>query len=259
MYHWPTPEPMSKRQILEKAHQFWLEYIREVGPEYVLNRGVDFDEVYDAVIYPHYEIILVKDEDLGLDDLGDPILGRFIPKENTALVDNKLFKTRDPRTVFTEWHEVTGHGVLQGEFLRKTESNNQKLYSTEKSMNLIENTFEWQANTFAANIAAPLNFVYCVWVKMFGMWRKMRYTGPGYYNLSLLNGTNLRFYIGSASELARRIAGLMKRYFGGLSIESLSYQVQRAAIENISTVTYKCGFAPTIGEILAEANNTKHP
>jgi hypothetical protein len=178
-----------------------------------------------------------------------------LPKDNTALVASKLFETRDPRRVFTKWHEVAGHGVLHGPFLRKNARKNQRLNSTEKSMNLIENTFEWQANTFAANVAAPLNFVYCIWAKAFGMWRKIRYTGPGYYNLCLTSGTNLRFYIGSVSELAWRITDLMKHYFGGLSNQSLSYQVQRVCIEYTVNNNYKCEFAPTLGEVLAEGNN----
>jgi hypothetical protein len=246
---------MSELQIRERAHSLWLEYIREVGPEYVLKKGNSFDDVYDAVIYPHYEVTLIKDDDLGVDDFGDPILGQFLPKENTALVTSRLFEKRDPRRVFTEWHEVAGHGVLHGPFLRKNARKYRTLNSTEKSMNLIENTFEVQANTFAANIAAPLNFVYCIWVKLFGMWREIRYAGPGYYDLCLTSGTNLRCYIGSVSDLAWRITDLMKHYFGGLSNQSLSYQVQRVCIEYTVNNNYKCEFAPTLGEVLAEGNN----
>lgn len=249
-------EPMSALQIRERAHSLWLEYIREVGPEYVLKNGVSFDEVFDAVIYPHYEITLIKDYDLGADDFGDPILGQFMPKENTALVSSRLFQTRDPRRVFTEWHEVAGHGVLHGPFLRKNARKFRTLNSTEKSMNRIENTFELQANTFAANIAAPLNFVYCMWVKLFGMWRKIRYIGPGYYDLCLTSGTKLHCYIGSRSELAGKIADLMRPYFGGLSNQSLSYQVQRVCIENAANNNYECEFAPTLGEVLSEGNGS---
>lgn len=252
MYKLPSPEPMSKLQILGKAHQLWLEYVREVGPEHVLNCGVDFDEVYDAVIYPKYEITLVKNEDLGKDDFGDPILGRFIPKENVALVDNKLFETRDPRAVFTEWHETTGHGILQGGFLRKNAQKYQKLFTTEKSMNLIENTFEQQANIFAANVAAPLRYVECMFIKLFGARRKIRYCGPGKYSLCY-NNNNWFVYVSSPIELAWKIAKRMKHYFWGLSAESLSYQVLEVAID---TNGYDRGklwgqkYASTVGDMI---------
>lgn len=265
MYKWPRIEPMSEQEIRERAFKVWLEYVNEVGVEYVLNHGVSFDGMYEAVIYPKYEVICDKSEDLGVDNKGVPILGKFLPRENVALVDRKLFDTADPRRIFTQYHETAGHGILHGPYLRKNAHKYPKMYSTEKSVGLSKNGFdwgqmntvEWQANTFAANVASPLNFVYCVWVKMFGMWRKMRYTGPGYYSLCTVTGTNLHFYIGSVSELAWRIADLMKRYFGGLSSQSLSYQVQRVAIENMVRTNYKCEFAPTIGEILAEKNNLR--
>lgn len=232
MYNLPHPEPMSKLQILNKAHQFWLEYVGEVGREHVLNCGVNFDEVYDTVIYPKHEITLVRDEDLGVDDFGNPILGRYIPKEKTALVDNKLFESRDPRTTFTEWHEVAGHGILQGEFLRKTQSKNQKLYTTEKGINPLgfENAFEWQANTFAANVAAPKCYVYCIYVKLFGMRRKIRYNGPGRYSL-IFNNMFWPIYVGSPLNLAWKIAKRIRHYFWGLSIESLAYHVLNVAID----------------------------
>lgn len=255
MYEWPHIEPMSEQGIRERAFNVWLEYVNEVGVEYVFNHGSSFDEMYDAVIYPKYEVICDKSKDLGVDDEGVPILGKFLPKENVALVDRKLFATADPRRIFTQYHETAGHGILHGPYLRKNAHKYPTLFSTEKSVGLSKNgfdwrqmnTFEWQANAFAANLAAPLNFVYCVWVKMFGTWRKMRYTGPGYYNLCLVTGTNLRLYIGSVSELAWRIAGLMKHYFGGLSSQSLSYQVQRVAIEDVFRTNYECEFGQLWG------------
>ena len=253
MYKLPSPEPMSELRILEKAHQFWLEYVREVGPEHVLNCGVDFDKVYDAVIYPKHEITLDKEQDLGLDDFGDPILGKFISKDKTALIDKKLFESRDPRRVFTEWHECTGHGVLQGEFLRKTASKNQKLYSTEKSMFLIENAFEWQANTFAANVAAPRNYVRCIFIKLFGMRRKIRYCGPRRYSLCYNNNTWF-VYVRSPFELAWRIAKRMQHYFWGLSAESLAYQLLEVAIDNNGYDNGgfgRCEFAPVLGDLTA--------
>lgn len=227
----PEPPPISKVQILENAHIVWLEYIKEVGPEYVLRCGVDFDKVYEAVLYPKYEIFLDREQDLGVDDFGDPILGRFIPKENTALIDKKLFELRDPRRVFTEWHETAGHGILHGAFLRKNVSRKAKLFTTEKSMKLIENTFEWQANTFGVNVAAPRIYVWCMYRKLFGTNRKIRFCGPCRYCL-ILNNKHWYFYATSPYQLAWIIAKKMQHYFWGLSAQSLTYRVLEVAIDN---------------------------
>ncbi len=233
MYKLPYPDPMSKLQIQEKAYMFFSEYVREVGPEHVLNCGIDFDEVYDAVIYPRYEIIFVKDEDLGVDDFGEPILGRFLPRDNTALVDNKLFKTRDPRRVFTEWHEVVGHGILHGPFLRKSANNNPSLFTTPKGISLLENAFntlEWQANVFAANVAVPKSYIYCIYAKLFGTRRKIKYCGSRRYSL-IFNNSFWPVYASSPLNLAWIIAKRIRHYFFGLSTESIAYQVLDVIID----------------------------
>ena len=238
MYELPRIEPMSEQGIKDRAHTVWGEYVREVGPEYVLSHGIFFDEMHDAVIYPKYEIIFDKSEDLGLDDDGVPILGKFLPKENVALVDRKLFATADPRRVFTQYHETTGHGILHGPFLRKNARKYPKLYSTERSIGLSENgfdwkqmnTFEWQANMFAANVAAPRTYVLCMWKKLFGMNRKLIYQGAREYSLTFNDKSSL-VNVHSPLKLAWVIAKKMQLYFGGLSAQSLAYQVLEVAID----------------------------
>ena len=239
MYKLPSPEPMSEKMILDRAHSFWLDVVRELGAEYLLRRGLDFDEVYDAVIYPKYGIFLCKDEYLNVDDDGTPILGKFLPKDNTALVDKKLFETYDARRIFTEVHETAGHGILHGQYLRKNANKFPKLYSTERTVGLDKNTFdwkkfntfEWQANTFAANVAAPRNYVWCIFVKLFGMERKIKYQGAGRYSL-IYNSMFWPVYVSSPYDLAWKIAKRMQHYFWGLSAESLAYQLLEVAIDN---------------------------
>ena len=100
-----------------------------------------------------------------------------------------LVETNDPRAVFVAVHETVGHGVLQGRFLREHAAKFPELLSTEASIGLTKsgfdwsqmNTFERQANTFASHVIAPRTYVYCLWVKLFGTDRKMRYAGPGRY------------------------------------------------------------------------------
>jgi hypothetical protein len=230
MYNLPCPEPMSEWQIQQKAHELFMEYVREVGDEHVARVGIDFDEAYDALIYPKHEIMLVKNEYLGCDDDGCPILGEFIPRDRVALIDKTLFDEGDPRRVFTTVHEVVGHGVLQGDWLRRKAGKYPKLHSTQESMSLIGNTFEWQANTMATNFIAPLPFVQYLYEKVCQTKRKVRYAGPGRYCLYMF-GKDMYVNVGSAEELAWVMAKRMKHYFWGLSAESLAYRLREVAIE----------------------------
>jgi hypothetical protein len=239
MYKLPPVKSMSKQQIRQEAFDLWLEFVAEVGSEYLVRHGVDFDEFYDAVLYPKHEITLVRDVDLGVDDDGVSILGKYLPKENTAFVDRKLFESNDPRKVFTEIHESIGHGILHGAFLRENAKKYPKLYTTEDGIGLTDtgngfnwkkmNTFELQANAFAVNAFAPRNFVWCIYRKVFEMDRKIIYCGPGIYCL-VCNKTPRRVYVRSPLQLAWVIAKQIQPYFWGLSAQSLSYQVLAVAV-----------------------------
>ena len=229
MYQLPSPEPMSELQIIEKAYQLFKKVIRELGENHVLNVGFDFEEAYDAVIYPDYEIQLIKNEDLGVDDDGCEILGQFLPKDNVALINKKLYENSDPRRVFTAVHEVVGHGILQGKFLRDNSSKYPKLYDTEESISVMGNTFERQANTMAANFITPGPFVLFLFMKLFRTKKKINYIGPRRYSL-YFNGTDYFVNVSSPFELAWQIAKRIKHYFWGLSTESIAYRVLEVAI-----------------------------
>lgn len=241
MQIFPPVKPMSKQQIRQEAFGLWLEFVAEVGAEYLLKHGVNFDEFYDAVLYPKYEINLVKDVDLGIDDDGTPIFGKYLPGENTAFVDRKLFETEDSRKVFTEIHETIGHGVLQGPFLRENALKYPKLYTTEDGIGFTDkkigfdwkqmNTFECQANAFAVNAIAPRNYVWCLYRMLFEMARKIRYCGPCSYTL-VCNKTPCRVYVRSPLQLAWVIAKRIQPYFWGLSAQSLAYQVLAVAVDS---------------------------
>jgi len=263
MQTYPPPKSISKVQIRQEAFDLWLEFVAEMGVGYVLRHGVDFDDFYDAVLYPKYEITLVANEDLGVDDDGSQIFGKYLAKDNTAFVNRKLFDDNDPRKVFTEIHESIGHGVLHGPFLRENAQKYPKLYTTEDGIGLTGtgtgfnwkqmDTFEWQANAFAVNAFAPRNYVWCLYSKMFDMERKIRYCGPSTYCL-VCNGTSYRVFVSSPLQLAWVIAKRMQPYFWGLSAQSLAYQVLAVAIDSNG---YSQGglnnwdSAKSIGEILS--------
>ena len=259
MYQLPQPKAMSKNQIVAQADELWEEYVREVGWRYVVENGIKFDDVYEALIYPKYEIILEKNEYLGVDDFGDPILGQFIPKEKTALISKQLFESNDPRVVFTEWHEVCGHGILHGSLLRKSANRLLKLNTTQKAIDdffkYFESRFEWQANVYAANIGAPKILVACMYIKLFNMKHRFLYRGADHYTLHFC-GRDFRFYIGSLQELGWQIGRLMKHRFGGLSAECLSYQVLDAVIDSKveNKSANECDFVNRVGNVIEGMN-----
>ena len=221
-----SAERMSECEVVDRADRFWWKVLGEFGKGYILTHGLSFDDAYDAVIYPQYEVILEKNVDLGVDDFGVPILGQYLPKEMTALVDRKIVATDDPRLSFVSWHEASGHGVLQGKYLKECSGKIRKLYDTDPSMRLIENAFESQANLFARHTAAPIPLVWVAFKRVFGISRKIPFCGPGVY---MLNGR--KEYAESPIELAWKVAQRMRHYFGGLSAECLAYQLIRIAVD----------------------------
>lgn len=251
MHQLPAPMPLSENGVRERANRLWGVIVRELGADYLMMNGVSFDEVYEAVIYPRFEIDLDMDADLGVDDDGIQILGQFLPRDNAARISRRLVQEHDPRKAFTCWHEVVGHGVLQGDYLRKTMRKHVNLFTTETSIGPIVNTFEHQANVFAANVAAPLTYIYYRGARTFGCNRAIRFVGPGYYCIG-----NRKVYAVSPRNLAWHTAKMLRIYFGGLSTEALAYQVLRVFVDQNG---YDRGdwFGPprgvrTIGELIAD-------
>ena len=233
---WPEAPPASHNDIVNEAHGIFLAYNKEVGSQHILENGINFNEIYDTVIYPRTEVQLDVSRDLGCDEKDDLILGQFDPYGNVACVNKQLVDDDDPRLIFTLNHEVGGHGVLHGPYLRKNERNHPILNTT---VNTIQNEmmmpFERQANTFAANLAAPIPFIRLLCKLHFGLSDEQSfvYTRPCSYNLNFM-GSCERVYIHNKNHLARIIAKKIRRFFGGLSTEALSYQVEKAVIEDRS-------------------------
>ncbi len=114
--------------------------------------------------------------------------------------------------------------------LRKTLRKHPTLNTTENSIiDETMNTFEWQANAFAANLAAPIPFINVLSVLNYGMNRPFIYNGPSEYCLTYNNQTEWIF-IRTKNDLARAIARKIQHFFDGLSIETLSYQIEKGLI-----------------------------
>ena len=111
--------PFSNRRIVRSAEELTKNYVRAMKPDPRL-LTINLDHVYENHIYPKYGIGLEEDCNLGHDKQGKKILGRFDVETNTAYIDASLGpKGRGHRRIFTCWYEVGGHGILQGEWLRR--------------------------------------------------------------------------------------------------------------------------------------------
>jgi hypothetical protein len=180
-----------------RAEVFVDEFTRILGGKRdLVKNGLQFDRVYEEVIYPNYGIGLDEETDLGFDDAGRKIFGYFEPGENKAYIDLSLRK--DPRREFTRWHEVAGHGILQGAWLRKLMSRG---VTTEDDLAPgTINVLERQANLFAANAAAPLWLVDAMIVRVFRPTKPFFYPGPCGYWLDA-NGWSRQYHILSFDDL----------------------------------------------------------
>jgi hypothetical protein len=216
------PPPFTSEDIVARAEVFVDEFTRILGGKRELVRnGLQFDRVYEEVIYPNYGIGLDEKTDLGFDEAGRKIIGYFEPGENKAYIDISLRK--DPRREFTRWHEVAGHGILQGAWLRKLMSRG---VTTEDDLSPDTiNVLERQANLFGANAAAPLWLVDAMIVRVFRPTKPFFYPGPCGYWLDA-NGWPRQYHIFSFDELCQTIAWKLQPYFGYLSKEALGYRVR---------------------------------
>lgn len=224
------PLDCSDDELVKAATRLTYRYVEEIKQNAIL--GMNFDVLYDHVIYPDYGILVEEGCSLGYDADGVKILGQFEPATNTAYMDADLaVGACDPRRVFTLYHEVVGHGVLQGDWLRSEFdrlSRSERITTTEITLDRkTSSVFERQANLFAAHVAAPgwlLNY----WMRTrLRLEHPVRFTGRGQYCVDDAGHTSV-YFADTADEVCRRLAWSLKVFFGGLSVEALSYRVAEA-------------------------------
>jgi hypothetical protein len=218
--------PFSDRRIIQSAEELTKKYVQATSPDPML-LTINFDHVYENYIYPEYGIALEEDCNLGHDEQGKKILGRFDIETNTAFIDASLGPgSRDPRRAFTCWHEVGGHGVLQGEWLRRELGRFHRFIMTTEEIfdGKTHNELERQANLFAARSAAPTWFLQHVIHEVYAPTHPIRYTGPGRYCLSI-NGATRYHDVEDFNFLCRIVAYYINSRFGGLSSEALGYRI----------------------------------
>lgn len=226
--------PFRKSEIAMRAEGLIETYVQVVGREKLFAEGLCFDDVYDKVIHPQYAIELIDDQHLGFDAKGHKVLGRFDIEENIAYLDSTIgIRSGDPRRAFTCWHEVGGHGILQGSWLREQlnpQGGDKCVITTEPSLNMATvNRLEWQANQYAAAASAPLWFVRAIITRTFDLRMPFRYVGPSGYGLDV-RGVYLSYEVTNYRDLCALIADKIKHLFWGLSKESLSYHVAESGL-----------------------------
>ena len=228
---------LTRSEIIGAAGQLIQRYIEIRGCQYVDRVGIDFDDVYNTVIYPEYEIGLVEDEGLGFDCKENRILGRFDVASNTAYVDASLrIGTGDPRRAFTCWHEVGGHGVLQGAWLRdrlRLHSAPSSIITTDAALTpATESVLKRHANVFTVNAAASLWLVQREIVRVFNSSHPFRYCGPCRYGFEV-HGRYLTHYVGDFDELCSWIACHIKKKFWGLFTEAVSNRAKESGFVRV--------------------------
>ena len=218
--------PLSRREIVTQAEALAERFLLDFWNGRVQTRliCISFDAVYDNLIYPEYEIRLIEDEDLGVGENGEKILGRYDPHSNTAYIDHSL--RNDPRRVFTCWHEVAGHGVLQGEWLRRRHVKDGAVTTTQSTLSpMTVNTLERQANIFAAHAAIPTALLAQAISDVFDPDGAFEFRGPGTYTFSV-NRRTLRRNIGDFAAYSWMVGSFLRNRFGWISAECISYRLQ---------------------------------
>lgn len=219
--------PLSAQEIIRKAALEFRRYA--VFNKNVFELGMSFDSMYEEYIYPTYEIGL-KYEDLGFDEAGQRILGTFLPVEKIAKIDSSLRKS--PQRVFTLFHEVCGHGILQGDWLRKNMARLQhgRVASVEHTPDFTyDHGLEWQANLFAAHLAAPTQLITEFATKKLKLNRTVEFKGPGFYGVETVDGYR-EFRCQTFDAILTMLALPLQRYFGHLSVQSLAIRLGECGV-----------------------------
>jgi hypothetical protein len=217
--------PWRNSAIIAAAARLGKRFEDIVGREHIAKNGLRFDELYEKLLYPKFSVELYEGIDLGVASDGRKILGSFNILENTACVDLILEPSKkDPRRVFTLYHEVAGHGVLQGKWLRK-QLCNAAILSTDMSISSqAELRIERQANLFASYLAAPEWLIHYAIMKVFEPTRPFLFLGPCQYCLAS-NGWSDKKEVTDVYDLCRWIGSKVSQYFGGLSGEAIGYRI----------------------------------
>jgi hypothetical protein len=228
---WPRARRWTgiEAKIVESAARHSRRFQDEVGRDYILANGLHFYDVWGSIFHREYGVSVEENADLGADASGQKILGRYDIPGNVAYIDSTISEdSGDPRRVFTLWHEVAGHAVLQGRWLRSQLEDRRRgatVEVTEFSISAAtEQRLERYANLFASQMAAPDWLVNDAIIRVFQPVRPFLFVQSGEYWLDV-RGLRIPKYVVDAGDLARLIGAKISEFFGGLSAEAIGYRV----------------------------------
>jgi hypothetical protein len=226
-----VPENLTRSQIERRSREWVIDpLIWQVGQNHLIRNGLKFDELYERVIKPRFKVALEE----GVDLSSISALGVYEPWSNLVRIDSKLAACLgDSRRVFTLYHEVCGHAVLQGRWLRA------QLVMCKGQTPLVDDAstldirakvlLERQANMMAGLCAAPMWLVNAQIIYRLEPSGLLRYRGPGRYCFGR-RGAKRWFEVTSATDYCRGLAAMIAPWFHGLSVEALGYRVQRSEL-----------------------------
>ena len=224
-----NPMRVSRRKIIQIAEDFGCAYARLHGDIPSNLFTINFEHVYDTLIYPQCGISLETGDELGTDG-EEKILGFYDVFTNTIALDAALADQSDKlssKRAFTFWHEL-GHAVLHAEWMKSQFARfpDGRVVTVESSISLNSSEkLEQQANLFAAHAAAPGWFLDFVLKSTFRLDRPIFFSRPAEYWLDV-RGQRRLCECNSFRELCVNIAYIIQPRFGGLSIEALVYRIQ---------------------------------
>lgn len=224
------PPPFSKRQIIEKADALIRPFVQSMPLRRFLEVGHSFDTVYEELIYPEYEICIEEHHDLGFRSLNEKILAEYLPEKRVVLVDKVIGPdSGDPRRCFTLWHEVLGHGVLQGDWFCRSIQRSRITTTSISLLPSVEVKVEQQANLFAAHCAAPIPLLKLAVRHVLSPSAELSFYEPCRYWLTA-NGVTRSRHVEDIDDVYMFIAQQIRHLFVGLSLQSLSIQLKAARI-----------------------------
>lgn len=222
------PSFVAPKQLAKRADHLFMRIVNCPDSE-LLWFTYSFQWFYDEVLDPEFGVGLIDDEDLGFDDTGHKLLGRYDFRQNIIYVDKSLSPSSgDRRRAFTLWHEAA-HAILHRDWMLEHQEAfiGQRTQTCDDDLKWNpENRLEYQANIMAACLGAPSRLLYVHMMRVFGLNWDLRYRGPGDYTLTV-SGTSRRYKVESFGHLCRLLAYHIKDRFGGLSEECLGYRIQQ--------------------------------
>lgn len=226
------PMKLSRNRIIQIAECISHAYVHLHGRFPAKFFTINFDHVYDTLIYPKYGVSLSSRHELGVNG-EEKVLGYYDVYTNTIAIDAALSNAHGvlhSKRVFTCWHEL-GHAFLHSQWMRAQIRRfpDGRTVTLESSISLATSEkLEQQANLFAAYASVPRWFLDYVVRSTFRLDHPIYFRGSGEYWLDVWRRRKM-CRCNSFHDLCMNIAYNIQHRFGGLSIEALIYRIQDSA------------------------------